>query len=80
MQRQSICDARIYYSYCSKANRKDDKEEAVPCDDEESVYLIIRIRLHVLVFPRCIAGEERDDRMESREVTVSGEVEIKFRG
>lgn len=22
--------------------------------------------------PRCIAGEERDDRMESREVIVSG--------
>lgn len=32
VQRQNI-----YYSICSKANRKDDKEEAVPCDDEESV-------------------------------------------
>lgn len=30
--------------------------------------------------PRCIAGEERDDTMESRDVIVSGEVEIKFRG
>ena len=29
--------------------------------------------------PRCIAGEERDDTMESREVIVSGEVEIKLR-
>lgn len=27
----------IYYSICSKANGKDDREEAVPCDDEESV-------------------------------------------
>ena len=30
--------------------------------------------------PRCIAGEERDDTMDSRDVIVSGEVEIKFRG
>lgn len=30
--------------------------------------------------PRCIAGEERDDTMESRGVIVSGDVETKFRG
>lgn len=37
IQGQNVCDTYIYYSICSQANRKDDKEEAVPCDDEESV-------------------------------------------
>lgn len=59
VQWQNICNKHNYSSICSKANRKDDKEEAVPCDDEESVYLIIRIRLHILWYSKmhCRRGE-----------------------
>lgn len=80
VQRQNICNPHIYYSICSKANRKDEKEEAVPCDDEELFTSSSGSDSISCGIPRCIAGEERDDTMESREVIVSGEVEIKFRG
>lgn len=52
-------ETHIYYSVCSKANGKDDKEEAVPCDDEEYLYLIIRIRLQILWYSKmhCRRGE-----------------------
>lgn len=63
-----------------KPTKRDDKEEAVPCDDEESVLPHHQDQTPYPVVFQDALQERRDDTMESRGVIVSGEEEIKIQG